>query len=186
MANNPSTPSSHVTIVGGGPSGMTSALLLARAGHKVTLLEGGPGLGGLWATKMTDGDYQGENSCKVYQHSYRTAPALFEMIGVDWRDHFQARHDLQSDWLSPFLEDCSAKDIAKIGWALGLFMIGVRDYKDLSVEDWLERSRVSQSCQSWLRATALGGVTGTLKMTTWEMLHRFRGNLEAIDLHTKS
>jgi predicted NAD/FAD-dependent oxidoreductase len=180
MVNALATTSSQITIVGGGPCGMTSALLLARAGHKVTLLEGSSELGGLWATKMSDGNYQGENSCKVYQDSYHTAPALFEMIGVDWKDHFHARHDLRSDWIFPFLKDCSAKDIAKISWAFGRFKSGARDYKDLSVEDWLHNNKVSESCQSWLRATALGGITGTLKMTVWEMLYRFSANMKAV------
>ena len=182
MVANPATASSRITIVGGGPCGMTSALLLARAGHKVTLLEGGAELGGLWATTMSDGNYQCENSCKVYQENYHTTPPLFAMIGVDWKDHFYTRHDLQSEWLSPFLADSSAKDIAKIAWAFAVFMSGARDYKDLSVEDWLNKNRVSESCQSWLRATALGGITGTLKMTTWEMMHRFSGNLMAMSV----
>ena len=72
-----------VAIVGGGPAGMTAALLLARRGHKVSIYESQDGLGGLWASRLDkDGYYRGDNSCKVYQQTYHTAPALFELIGT--------------------------------------------------------------------------------------------------------
>jgi len=62
---------------------MTAALLLARRGHKVSIYESQDGLGGLWASRLDkDGYYRGDNSCKVYQQTYHTAPALFELIGT--------------------------------------------------------------------------------------------------------
>lgn len=50
----------------------------------------------------------------------------------------------------------------------------------MSVRDYLLANHMSDACQSWLRATALGGVTGTLNMTVWELFHRFRGNLRSV------
>ena len=175
--------SKDVAVIGGGPSGMTAALLLARSGHRVRLFEGASELGGLWATRLDAvGHYQGENSCKVFQSTYHSAPALFRLIGTRWQDHFVARHDLKSQWLSPLLADSSMADLAKMGWAFALYMTGIRSYKNVSVEHWLERNKLSESCQAWLRATALGGVTGTLHMTVWELFHRFRSNLETVFL----
>jgi NADPH-dependent glutamate synthase beta subunit-like oxidoreductase len=43
---------STVAVVGGGPVGMTAALLLARAGHRVDIYEAGTEVGGLWATSL--------------------------------------------------------------------------------------------------------------------------------------
>ena len=37
--------SKYVAVIGGGPSGMTAALLLARSGHRVRLFEGASELG---------------------------------------------------------------------------------------------------------------------------------------------
>ena len=129
-----------------------------------------------------DGHYQGENSCKVFQSSYHSAPALFRLIGTRWQDHFIARHDLKSQWLQPLLADSSLADLAKMAWAFALYLTGVRSYKDVSVEQWLERNKLSESCQAWVRATALGAVTGTLRMTVWELLYRFRRNLDSVFL----
>jgi len=172
-----------VAVIGGGPSGMTAALLLARSGHRVRLFEGASELGGLWATRLdADGHYQGENSCKVFQSTYHSAPALFRLIGTRWQDHFVTRHDLKSHWLDPFLADSSLADLVIMGWAFVLHMTGIRSYKDVSVEHWLERNKLSESCQAWLRATALGGVSGTLRMTVWELFHRFRSNLGSVFL----
>jgi phytoene dehydrogenase-like protein len=172
---------SRVAIVGGGPSGMTVAWLLARAGHSVALLERGAGLGGLWSTQLdADGHYLGENSCKVFQASYRTAPALLAAIGADWRRDFHARHDLTTGWLRPFLADCSPRDLATLAGSFALHASGLRSYRATSVADYLDAHRMSEPCRAWLRATALGGIAGTTRMTVWELFHRVQSNLGAI------
>ncbi len=160
---------------------MTAALLLARAGHRVTILERERELGGLWACRLDDeGRYLTENSCKVYQSSYRTTPALFEMIGTRWQDHFTPRHDLTTDWLRPFVSDASFFDLAKLTASFAAHAAGARDYSDVSVADYLEQHGIGERCRAWMRATALGGVTGTLRMTMWELFHRLESNVSAI------
>lgn len=170
-----------MAVVGGGPSGMTAALLLGRAGHRVAILEHGKELGGLWAAALdSDGYFLGENSCKVYQSSYRTAPALLRMVGTGWQAHFVERHDLGSHWLAPFVSECSARDLAKLGGAFVRHRLGTRAYRDVSVAEFLSTNHLSEGCQAWMRATALGGVTGTLDMTMWELFHRLGSNLNCL------
>jgi phytoene dehydrogenase-like protein len=160
---------------------LTAALLLSRAGHRVTVLERSEQVGGLWAAKLDEqGRFVSENSCKVYQSAYHSAPALFRLIGTKWEDHFVARHDLTRDWLRPFMADCSPRDLGKFVRALSLHSAGLRDYRHISVADWLEQNDIGQTCRDWMRATALGGIAGTMRMTMWEFFYRVSGNITSI------
>lgn len=160
---------------------MTTALLLARAGHRVTIFERGDGLGGLWNPNSDkNGDFAGENSCKVYQSTYHTAPAMFALIGTQWDAHFSPRHDLTHDWLLPFFRDASASDLAKLALAFARHVLRPDTYRGVSVEAFLAQNNISAPATAWLRATALGGITGTLKMTVWELFFRVQGNLRSI------
>lgn len=141
---------SDVAVVGGGPSGMTVALLLARAGHRVVLYEQARELGGLWAANLDDdGFFLSENSCKVFQSTYEAAPALFRMLGTRWEAHFTPRHDLSTQWFAPFLADSSFADLAKIAFAFLLHASGVRKYQNVSVAEFLETHQIGEACQSW-------------------------------------
>lgn len=160
---------------------MTAALLLARAGHRVTVLERSQQVGGLWAANLDDaGRFLSENSCKVYQSSYHSAPALLRLIGTDWEQHFIARHDLTRDWLRPFVAASSLRDLGCLLRAWGLYRTGLRHFRDVSVADWLEQNEIGEACRDWMRATALGGIAGTLRMTMWELFFRLTGNLGSI------
>jgi hypothetical protein len=170
-----------VAVVGGGPAGLTAALLLARRGHRVTVFEAGAEVGGLWATRLDGaGHYLSENSCKVYQASYHSAPALLRLLGTRWEDHFVQRHDLVRDWLRPFVADASWRDLGRLVAAWLLHRTGLHDHRGVSVADWLDENGVSEACRAWMRATALGGITGTLRMTMGELFHRLDGNVASI------
>ncbi len=147
----------------------------------MTVYERGPGLGGLWACTLDgEGKMVAENSCKVFQSSYHTAPALLKLIGANWQDHFTPRHDLMRHWLRPFLHDCSFADRAKLTRGFLLHASGLRDYRSISVQDWLDEQNMGEAARAWMRATALGGIAGTLRMSVWELYHRAQSNLGSI------
>ena len=160
---------------------MTAALLLARRGLSVSLFEAGDELGGLWSSRLdADGYFRGDNSCKVYQSSYHSAPDLFRLIGTDWTRHFTQTFDLSTDWLKPFVAACSWRDRRILGAAWVTHRLGRGRYHEISVTEFMQARGLSEPCRSWLRATALGGIAGTLRMTMWELFHRMGSNVGEI------
>lgn len=108
----------------------------------------------------------------MFEQAYVTAPALFRMLGMDWRDHFVARHCLARDWLRPMLGEFSARDMAVMGAVGALCASRLETCHEVSVGELLASGKLSDRAAAWLRATALGGIAGTLRMTVWELCQR--------------
>ncbi|MFE0366746.1 hydroxysqualene dehydroxylase HpnE [Streptomyces tendae] len=74
-------PGGHAVVVGGGLAGVTSALALADAGVRVTLLEGRPRLGGL-AFSFQRGDLTVDNGQHVYLRCCTAYRWFLDRIGA--------------------------------------------------------------------------------------------------------
>lgn len=80
-------------VVGGGLAGITAALRLAEAGHKVTLAEGRPRLGGL-AFSFQRGELTVDNGQHVYLRCCTAYRGLLERLGATRLVHLQDRLDI--------------------------------------------------------------------------------------------
>ncbi len=72
----PSLPAPHTLVVGGGFAGLSCAHDLARAGHKVTVLEAEPTVGGLAGAFETEG----ERLDRFYHHWFTNDLEVMELI----------------------------------------------------------------------------------------------------------
>ncbi|MFI2606930.1 hydroxysqualene dehydroxylase HpnE [Kitasatospora sp. NPDC018619] len=80
-------------VVGGGLAGITAALRLAEAGHRVTLAEGRPRLGGL-AFSFRRGELTVDNGQHVYLRCCTAYRGLLERLGATRLVHLQDRLDI--------------------------------------------------------------------------------------------
>ncbi len=100
----PNPSSKSIAIVGGGITGLAAAWTLHRAGHRVTVLEKSPRIGGLVATTQRDGWLieGGPNSLQLYPE----VAALVKDLGIDGRkqlatDHAKKRFVVRNGRLVP-------------------------------------------------------------------------------------
>ncbi|MER7751612.1 hydroxysqualene dehydroxylase HpnE [Kitasatospora sp. NPDC097643] len=80
-------------VVGGGLAGITAALRLAEAGHRVTLAEARPRLGGL-AFSFQRGELTVDNGQHVYLRCCTAYRGLLERLGATRLVHLQDRLDV--------------------------------------------------------------------------------------------
>ncbi|MGW4894679.1 hydroxysqualene dehydroxylase HpnE [Kitasatospora sp. NPDC004240] len=80
-------------VVGGGLAGITAALRLAEADHRVTLVEGRPRLGGL-AFSFRRGELTVDNGQHVYLRCCTAYRGLLERLGADRPADLQERLDV--------------------------------------------------------------------------------------------
>jgi protoporphyrinogen oxidase len=153
----------HFGIVGGGIAGLTAALRLAQAGHRVTLWERGPRFGGQAAAFPVEG-----NDLEYFYHhlfqSDREIVALIEELGIG--DHLL--------WLPSnvgYFADGNiyplngAKDLLKLGiipfhdrLRLGLVTAYLqkvkswKKYEKITAEHWLKRALGKRAYEKTLGA----------------------------------
>lgn len=77
------TSKADIVVVGGGLSGLTAAVLLARSGRSVTVLERAKSLGGRAATRSSEGFHRNLGAHALYRGG--RAAAILQEIGIQYR-----------------------------------------------------------------------------------------------------
>jgi len=143
----------HIGIVGGGMAGLTAALRLAKAGHRVTLWERDQALGGLARAFPVEGTYLEHFYHHLFQ-SDKDIVALIDELGIG--DHLA--------WLPSNVGYFADGKIWPLNGAVDLLKLGFIPFQDRvrlglvtaylqRVKDWQRFERVT--ADAWLRR-ALG------------------------------
>ena len=74
-------------IVGGGPTGLSLAHVLANNGYEVDIIERDSQLGGSWNSQWKEGKYFSENSPRVLIYSNIVVRDFFYNIGMQDEDY---------------------------------------------------------------------------------------------------
>lgn len=165
-------------IIGGGPTGLSLAWVLAQNNVEVTLLEKTQMLGGSWKNHWIDNKYFSENSPRVLSGS-GYCRSFLQDIGMSKNDFANIYGDLlQSNmkvfsFLRKFLV---LKDFADMAF---MASIGHRVYPDDAVlQDWFDKSALSDRAKYALRIVSIT-ICDTPENTN---LHDFFGSFGLITL----
>ena len=144
------TPGAHVGVVGGGMLGLALALRLRECGHRVTVLEGAPAVGGL-AASMELGGYACDRFYHVVLPADTALHALLTEVGADDRLRWRTTRtgfyvDARLLSLSSALDFVRFPPLGPVDkLRLGLTVLRaarLRDWRALEAEpvaDWLRR-----------------------------------------------
>lgn len=139
LSGNPGSSADYL-IVGAGPSGLTLAYYLGRAGKKCTLLDREAAVGGCHRVARKDGFFT-EHSPRVYISNYmNTLNMLRDMGAVDPRAFFKPYGFQKATMAMRFLAVLTPQEILSyLGEALRLALLGQRA-GDVSVKEFAERN----------------------------------------------
>lgn len=138
-------------IVGGGPTGLSLAHVLANNGYEVDIIERDSQLGGSWNSQWKEGKYFSENSPRVLIYSNINVQNFFYNIGMQDEDYGSIYGNiLQSNK--------KVGDFLKESFTFSDYMIflwGVINYKafktDMTMQEWMDNNNLSEPAKNALR-----------------------------------
>ena len=140
-------------IIGGGPTGLSLAYVLATKGYNITLIEKDSQLGGSWNQDWIEGKYFSENSPRVFMKTPYVSKLLKD-IGIK-------ETDLGSVY-GPYFTVKMVKFISKhftlLDWLLFIIHFVIyKIYKNVNstVQDWLDNTRFSDSAKKAIKIISI-------------------------------
>ena len=115
----------NVTIIGGGPAGLTAAYFFAKAGHQVTLVDAGDTLGGCHRVIRNSNGLFAEHAPRVYSDSYVNTVAVMRDMGMEWDDFF-TQYDFTITNIASrgAFSHLGIRDVIVLGFAFLLLLLG--------------------------------------------------------------
>ena len=124
----------HYAVVGGGPCGIFSALLLARAGNRVTLFERNGVLGGCHRVDRAQGRFS-EHGPRIYMTNYFCYAQLLRLCGVDFDCLYVPYKYPFLVGLAGVMQEFTVAELLRLSGMYLLFVIDPDRFKRVSVEE---------------------------------------------------
>lgn len=127
----------HFTIVGGGPAGIFSALLLASAGHTCRVLEGNAVIGGCHRVDRVGGVFS-EHGPRVYGSNFLRYKRMLRFVGLRFEDHYVPYEYSFPVGLAGAASLMTVAELAALAASYARFMVQPGRYDRMSVAALLE------------------------------------------------
>lgn len=124
-----------IVIIGGGPAGIFTALLLAEQGHEVTVLEASRVIGGCHRVDRVDGLFS-EHGPRIYVTNYLNYKTLLDICGIRFDDHYVTyKHGFISAGIDGVMTRLRLSEVCTIVLSYIAFMLAPSFFDKRSVKD---------------------------------------------------
>jgi len=136
----------NIVVLGAGPTGLSTAWNLTEQGHKVTILEKSPYLGGLCRTIKDNGYYLDFGPHYIHSHKTDIIDFFKKILGKDLTPSlFKAKIYFNDHFVDYPLKGLNALKVlswklrimAIFDFLLARFLMFIRNPKDVSFKDWI-------------------------------------------------
>ncbi len=120
-------------VVGGGPAGLFTALLLGMSGHRVTVIERQAVLGGCHRVDRVAGRFS-EHGPRIYVTNYLCYRQFLALCGLDFDEHYiDYKYGFLVGW-EGLREALTRAELAKYAALYALFIVNPDSFRTVSVE----------------------------------------------------
>lgn len=162
-------------VVGGGPTGLLTAYLLAKDGYRVCIVEREKTLGGCHRVRRFGGKaWFTEHGPRVYLNNYVTFIAWLEDMGLQFDDYFT---DYKFTMTPGEMPKMPVKDWFYLAWHHFVFTLSPGRYKSLSMND-VFKEKLNDSTMDYLdRICRLTDGAGSDTYTAFEFFQLSNQNI---------
>ena len=161
-------------IIGGGPSGLTLALLLSKYNKKVALIEKESFIGGCHSVRRVDGLFT-EHGPRIYIDNYHMFKKILLELGTSFEQLFSPYKFGLNDFINSGIKNLTFREMTILAY---LFISLNETYKNISLSECVNQYNFSDKAINYLdrlcRLTDGGGIEN---FTTFSFLQIINQNL---------
>lgn len=128
----------NVAIVGGGPSGLFTALLLAKQGYNVKIIEANNVIGGCHRVDRKDGLFS-EHGPRIYVSNYNVYKNFLKLCDLDFDRYYEPyKYGFISTGVKSVLEDFTVSELGILSLHYVKFIVTPDSFKNKSIGELVD------------------------------------------------